>query len=451
MGMDSYQYPIRSFGDLGYRLYGPWMRHLFNLLQAIQLLLNVGLLVISNGEALSQAAKFNLCFAICCLIWCLVGFFVGQIRTLQKLGWLANLAVWLNLICMFISMGGVSHYPPNYKAAAGAAGATLGDGSSVVPDDNGVYPPVQTSGGLPANGGGFAGQVNGVMSAIFAYGGSMIFPEFMAEMKRPKDFLTAMWAAQAFIYFWYMFYGLFIYGYQGQYVVSPSYLGVSQYSVQTAGNVFAMVSAIIAAALYGNIGIKGELYLLAQAGYWSCSTDISYDSHLQQHLRGMVQGPGADPCAGQDLLRCTHPDLLGHRLRCCCRYPQLHRSHRRRGGLLHPELHLHLPAPAVHRLLDEEERAARGRGLQPSHWRDHAARPRLQPHAPGLHGLPCLVERSQHPVCPGRADIVRTRCLWLHHGAQGRLRERFYQLLCVPQPAGWLDGPEMDSGHAMIP
>ena len=54
-----------------------------------------------------------------------------------------------------------------------------------------------------------------------------------------------------------MFYGLFMYGYQGQYVVNPSYLGISQYGVQTAGNVFAMLSAVIAAGLYGNIGVKG--------------------------------------------------------------------------------------------------------------------------------------------------------------------------------------------------
>jgi hypothetical protein len=257
LGLDSYQYPIRSFGDLGFRLYGMWMRHLLNVLQAIQLLLNVGLIVISNGEALSQAVKFNLCFAICCLVWCLVGFFVGQIRTLQKFGWLANAAVWINLLCMFVSMGGVANGPPNYAGASGAAGANLGDGSSVVPDANGNFPAVQTSGGVPASGQGFAGQVNGAMSAVFAYGGSMIFPEFMAEMRHPKDFLTAMWAAQAFIYVWYMFYGLFVYSYQGQYVISPSYLGVSQYNIQTAGNVFAMVSAVIAAALYGNIGLKG--------------------------------------------------------------------------------------------------------------------------------------------------------------------------------------------------
>jgi hypothetical protein len=201
LGLDSYQYPVRTFGDLGYRLYGPYMRYIFSLLQGIQLLLNVGLIVLSNGEALSQAAKFKLCFIVCCLIWALVGFFVGQIRTLQKFGWLANAAVWINLICMFITMGAAAHSAPNYLGVNLSAGAIIDDGILVTPNAQGVFPPVQTSGGLP-NVGGFIGSVSGAMQAVFAYGGSMIFPEFMAEMKRPRDFLKAMWCAQAFIYFW---------------------------------------------------------------------------------------------------------------------------------------------------------------------------------------------------------------------------------------------------------
>lgn len=256
MGLDSYQFPLRSFGDIGYRLYGPWMRYLFNVLQSIQLILNVGLIVISNGEALSQVTKFNLCFIVCCLVWAIVGFLVGQIRTLQKFGWLANIAVWLNLICMFVTMGAAAHQPPNYGASSQSAGAVIDGGLLIQPDPvTGQFPPVTTSGGLPTAG-GFYGSVSGAMQAVFAYGGSMVFPEFMAEMKRPKDFLTAMWAAQAFIYFWYMFYGLFMYGYQGQYTINPTYLGVSGYALQVVGDMFAMLSAVIAAALYGNIGVK---------------------------------------------------------------------------------------------------------------------------------------------------------------------------------------------------
>jgi len=47
-----------------------------------------------------------------------------------------------------------------------------------------------------------------------------------------------------------------MYGYQGQYVINPSYQGLSPYGSQTAGNVLAMITALIAAGLYGNIGIK---------------------------------------------------------------------------------------------------------------------------------------------------------------------------------------------------
>ncbi|KAI9716609.1 MAG: hypothetical protein M1828_007642 [Chrysothrix sp. TS-e1954] len=255
MGLDSYEFPLKSYGDIAYRLYGQWLRILFNVLQGIQLLLNVGQIIISNGEALSQASKFKLCFAICCLVWALAGFVLGQVRTLQKFGWLANAAVWINVICMILTMAGAANSAPNYTATASSAGNGLNGGVSVTANAAGKYPAVYTSAGLPDTS-SFVGPLNGAMSAVFSYGGAMVFPEFMSEMKRPRDFLKGMWGAQVFIYLVYMFYGMFMYGYQGQYVVNPSYLGVSKYSIQTAGNVFAMLSALIAAGLYGNIGIK---------------------------------------------------------------------------------------------------------------------------------------------------------------------------------------------------
>lgn len=42
----------------------------------------------------------------------------------------------------------------------------------------------------------------------------------------------------------------------GQYTVNPSYQGVSNYAWQTVGNMIGVLSALIAAGLYGNIGIK---------------------------------------------------------------------------------------------------------------------------------------------------------------------------------------------------
>ncbi|KAK4973984.1 hypothetical protein LTR28_010934 [Elasticomyces elasticus] len=256
LGLDSYHYPLNTYGDLAFRIYGRTARYLMNSLQTIQLLCNVGAIIIANGQALSQVSKFKLCYAVCCLIWAIAGFAVGQVRTLQKYGWLANLAIWLNLLIIFMTMGVAAHSTPNYAAAQGAsAGAALG-GDLVKPDPTtGAYPPIVHFAGLP-DPGNFIGAINGLMQGVYAYGGAMVFIEFMSEMKRPRDFLKGMAAAQLFIYFFYMLYGLFMYAYQGQYAVNPSYQGIEPYAWQSAGNVIAIVSGLIAAGLYGNIGVK---------------------------------------------------------------------------------------------------------------------------------------------------------------------------------------------------
>ena len=42
----------------------------------------------------------------------------------------------------------------------------------------------------------------------------------MAEMRRPMDFWKSMAFAQLFITIVYMFFGLFVYSYQGQFVIN---------------------------------------------------------------------------------------------------------------------------------------------------------------------------------------------------------------------------------------
>ncbi len=254
--LDSYEYPVRTYADLAFRIFGSGARYFVLAFQAIQLLMNVSVILISNGEALSQVTKFKLCYAVCVVVWAIVGFVFGQIRTLQKFGWLANFAIWINLLIMFITMGVAAHSPPLYSAYAASAGYSINP-ALVKPDGAGNFPPVTHSAGLPdqAN---FAASINGLMNAVYAYSGTQIFLDFMSEMTHPRDFLKAMWSSQFFIYAWYMIYGLYMYNYQGQYVQNPSYLGISPYTWSTVGNSLAMVTAIIAAALYGNLGLKGK-------------------------------------------------------------------------------------------------------------------------------------------------------------------------------------------------
>ncbi|KAG6821307.1 hypothetical protein H0H93_000168 [Arthromyces matolae] len=218
--LDSIKYPLKTYGDIAERIFGKSARHVCTILQSLQLAVNVGTICLSNGQALSQISKNHLCFAVCIVIWAFVGMVIGQIRTLKNYGWLANCAVWINLLIIFISMGVVAHTPPNFEAASRAFGVQPGP---VVTHAFVELPLFQ--------------RVNGIMNMVFAYGGAMIFPEMMAEMRRPMDF----WKGMAF---------------QGQFTLPLAYQGLSSYAWQTVGNVLSLITGIIAAGLYGNIGIK---------------------------------------------------------------------------------------------------------------------------------------------------------------------------------------------------
>lgn len=71
----------------------------------------------------------------------------------------------------------------------------------------------------------FAIQVNAGMNIVYAYGGAMIFLEILSEMKRPRDFIKGMAAAQGLIWAAYLLFGLFVYAYQGAFVINPANQG----------------------------------------------------------------------------------------------------------------------------------------------------------------------------------------------------------------------------------
>lgn len=146
-------------------------------------------------------------------------------------------------------MGVAANSPPNFAATQASYGDAFGPG------------PVHTYAGQPptgmASGGeGFVASLNGLNQAVYSYGGAMLFFNFLSEMRHPWDFWKGMICAQTFIYVVYMFFGIFVYSYQGQYAFNPVMQGLSPYNYQTAANICYIITGLIAAALYGNIGIK---------------------------------------------------------------------------------------------------------------------------------------------------------------------------------------------------
>ncbi|OMP86728.1 N amino acid transport system protein [Diplodia seriata] len=246
LGLDSDKYPVKNYGDLGFRIYGNWFRYIINVLQSGQFFLGVTLLIVQNGQSLSQLSQGPngskaLCFTACLVVFTVAGFIVGQIRTMQKFGYIANLSVWLNVFVILMTMGIVANSSPNYEAVYASYQIPRG--------------PVKTSAGAPSDL-TFVDNINGLMQAVYSYGGATMFCELMAEMRRPWDFWKALIVADAFIFLCYIVFGLVVYSSQGQFAYNPAYQGITPYAWQTVGNVLGLATGLIAACLYGNIGIK---------------------------------------------------------------------------------------------------------------------------------------------------------------------------------------------------
>jgi hypothetical protein len=109
---------------------------------------------------------------------------------------------------------------------------------------------------MASGGSGFVGSLNGLNQAVYSYGGAMLFISFLAEMRLPWDFWKGILCADIFIYVVYLFFGVFVYSYQGRYAFNPVMQGLSPYNWQTATNIMNIITGFIAACLYGNIGIK---------------------------------------------------------------------------------------------------------------------------------------------------------------------------------------------------
>ncbi|KAF1957239.1 hypothetical protein CC80DRAFT_40790 [Byssothecium circinans] len=248
IGLDSTRYPVRNYGDLAFRVFGTWARYLASILQSFQFFMNVALIIVTSGQSLAQIATgINgtgfLCFVLAQAILAIVCCVFGQIRTLQRLSWLSNFAIWLNVFVIVMTMVVTNKYPPNYEAAEIA---------------NNVKPgPIVTSADWP-EGLELRNYINALMNCVFAYGGATLFNEFMAEMRRPMDFWKALICAQVFIYCCYLVMGMVVYSAQGQFTYPVAYQGIpfNAYTWQTVGNALSLISILIAGILYGNIGVK---------------------------------------------------------------------------------------------------------------------------------------------------------------------------------------------------
>ena len=103
---------MKTYADTFFRVFGSRARHFVNFLQAIQLLLTVSVLILGNGQSISQISlgplqdsTRSICFIVCLVIFMAAGMIMGQIRTLRRFARVANLSILLNVVILFIRYG----------------------------------------------------------------------------------------------------------------------------------------------------------------------------------------------------------------------------------------------------------------------------------------------------------------------------------------------------------
>ena len=93
---------MQSFGDPFLRLFGVKARHFINIAQSLQQFLTVAILIFSKALNIEQIAKGKVCFIAMMVVIMAVGMLGGFIRSLKKIGWISNAAVWFNIVNFII-------------------------------------------------------------------------------------------------------------------------------------------------------------------------------------------------------------------------------------------------------------------------------------------------------------------------------------------------------------
>ncbi|KAG7907012.1 hypothetical protein KL906_004198 [Ogataea polymorpha] len=234
---DSPEYPIRTFADIAELLGGRTWRHLLVFLQVVAMILTSATIIIGAAEGLEIMRDQRVCFCGLVVLLCGVQAIIGHLKQLKQLG---NLCVWIsviNYVCLFAQLGFFKE--PNWDNAKAVLGLDRGEVHSyaVAPQD-------------------FVSRLVSVTSLSYVFAGLLVFPEILAEMRRPWDFWKSMLLAQVCILATYLLYGNFVYARQGQFSNSPAALGIANIAALRGFGFVTFVTGFVQATFYGHLSAK---------------------------------------------------------------------------------------------------------------------------------------------------------------------------------------------------
>ena len=240
-------------------------------LQVLELLLAVASTILGNASGLSQIVSGSPSGIVACFLYysmaiTVLGMLISQVKMLHSVSRYAFVNFFLLIFLIGMILGIAATSDPLYGVTNdGPPGGVYTFG--VVTPGSSISTPV----GVPYT---FQIAVNGALNLCYAFAGSLMFIEMMAEMKDAVGFFKAALSAQLIIAVIYMGFGLALFGLQGQYIANPAQQGLSPYAWQTAGNAIYITTAVISCSIYANVGIR-VIYICFLEEQWKIAPDMN--------------------------------------------------------------------------------------------------------------------------------------------------------------------------------
>uniref|UniRef100_A0A7S0T6P5 Amino acid transporter transmembrane domain-containing protein n=1 Tax=Erythrolobus madagascarensis TaxID=708628 RepID=A0A7S0T6P5_9RHOD len=208
------EYPhLKSYGDMAGQLWGKHLARLVTVEQSILLFLFVGAGAQAAGDAIYSLAQNKVCLALVTFIGCMLGWLTSFPLYLHGVSALSALSFGAITISLVLNMVGLAVAQP-----------VASDGTQIVQQN------VVTFVGIPPSS-SLTSIVSSLTDIIFAYAGHLVFPEFLAHMRKRTDWKKSLSCAQSFAVVAYCVVGAVIYSLVGGEARSPSMFNLPSDSV----------------------------------------------------------------------------------------------------------------------------------------------------------------------------------------------------------------------------
>ena len=196
--------------------------------------------ILTGAKVINTLSDHSMCTVVFSVIATIMGVVLSLPRTLNHVSFMSmfSAACMGIAILLFLIFAGTEAHP--------------GYGY------NGIYPkagPVHTY-AFPPEGTTWVAAMNAVLNITFLWVPQILFPTFIAEMKRPQDFPKALAVLAGISGFLFIVPPAIGFRYLGQYATAPAFGSLSSVVHKKASFAFVIVPTIIIGTIYSNVSAK---------------------------------------------------------------------------------------------------------------------------------------------------------------------------------------------------